>query len=103
MDMRGAEITQRGSLHGPMTAVMSLFILLSIAFGAFLPGRGFRIYSFITIGILIVFGILTSLQVPQLIAGQPTPWMGLTERINIYATMLWFAVFSIALLQKERI
>lgn len=49
MDMRGAEITSRGSLHGPMTAVMSLFILLSIAFGAFMLGKKFRIYSIITI------------------------------------------------------
>jgi hypothetical protein len=28
--------------------------------------------------------------------------MGLTERINIYATMLWFAVLAIALLRAEK-
>lgn len=102
MDMRGAEITPRGSLHGPMTAVMSLFILLSMGFGAFLLGRRFRFYSFATIVILIIFGVLTGFQIPQLAAGLPTPWMGFTERINIYATMLWFAVLSIALLQMEK-
>jgi hypothetical protein len=102
MDMRGAELTPRGSLHGPMTALMSLFILLSMGFGAFLLGRWFRFYSFTTIVILIIFGVLTALQAPQLEAGQPTPWMGLTERINIYATMLWFAVLSIALLRMEK-
>ena len=98
MDMRGTDLTQTGSLHGPMTAVMSLFIVLSIGFGAFLLGRWFRIYSFTTIIILIAFGVITSLQASQLAAGESTPWMGLTERINIYATMLWFAVLSIALL-----
>jgi hypothetical protein len=103
MDMRGTEMTSRGSLHGPMTAVMSLFILLSMGFGAFLLGKRFRVYSFITIAILILFGILTSLQAPQLEAGQSTPWMGLTERINIYSTMLWFAVFSMAHLRKEKL
>ncbi len=102
MDMRGAEITPRGSLHGPMTAVMSLFILLSMGFGAFLLGRRFRFYSFATIVILIIFGVLTGLQAPSLEAGLPTPWMGFTERINIYATMFWFAVLSIALLQTEK-
>ena len=102
MDMRGAEVTPLGSLHPPMTAVMSLFVLLSIGFGAFLLGRRFRIYSFTTIVILIVFGALTSLQAPQLAAGLSTPWMGFTERINIYATMLWFSVSSIALLQLEQ-
>jgi len=102
MDMRGAEATPMGGLHPHMTALMSLFILLSIGFGAFLLGKGFRYYSLATIIVLMVFGFLTSAQVPQMIAGLPTPWMGLFERINIYATMLWFAVLSIALVRKER-
>jgi hypothetical protein len=44
---------------------------------------------------------LTGVQAPRLEAGQHTPWMGLTERINIYATMLWFAVLAIALLRAR--
>jgi hypothetical protein len=48
------------------------------------------------------FGFLTGLQAPQLIAGHPTLLMGFTERINIYATLLWFAVLSIALLRTEK-
>ena len=103
MDMRGAEATPLGSLHPHMTAVMSLFILLSIGFGAFLLGKSFRIFSFATIAILIGFGVLTSLQAPQLAAGQSTPWMGFTERINIYATMLWFALLSLALIRIEKV
>ena len=102
MDMRGAEATSRGSLHGPMTAVMSLFILLSMGFGAFLLGRRFRFYSFATIVIVVIFGILTGLQAPRLVTGQSTPWMGFTERINIYATMMWFAALAIGLLQTVK-
>jgi hypothetical protein len=97
MDMRAAAVTPRGGLHGPMTAVMSLFILLSMGFGAFLFGKRFRFYSFATIVIVVAFGILTSLQIPELAAGEPTPGIGLTERVNIYATMLWFAVLAAAL------
>ena len=102
MDMRGAEATARGSLHGPMTAVMSLFILLSMGFGAFLLGRRFRFYSFATIVIVVIFGILTGLQAPRLEAGQSTPWMGLTERVNIYATMIWFAALATGLLKMGK-
>jgi hypothetical protein len=101
MDMRGAQITPLGSLHPPMTVVMSVFILLSIGFGGNLLGKGFRIYSFVTIASLLVFGGLTALQAPQLGAGQSTPWMGFTERINIYATMLWFGLLSVTLLRIE--
>lgn len=101
MDMRGTEVTPRGSLHGPMTAVMSLFILLSMGFGAFLFGRRFRFYSFATVVIVLIFGALTALQIPQLDAGQATPLMGLKERINIYTTMLWFAALAIVLLRAQ--
>lgn len=102
MDMRGAEVTTLGSLHPPMTAIMSIFILLSLGFGAFISYKWFRYYSFTTIVIVCIFGLLTSLQVPELSANLPTPWMGLKERVNIYLTMLWFAVASITLLQKPK-
>jgi hypothetical protein len=101
MDMRGAQITQTGSLHPLMTAVMSLFIILTIGFGSFLLSKGFRVYSFITIALLILFGYLTSLQVPQLSLRQSTPLMGFTERINIYSTMAWFTILSVGLLRSE--
>jgi hypothetical protein len=102
MDMRGAEPTPNGSLHPLMTAVMSLFIMLSMGSGAFLSGKRFMIYSFATIIIVIVFGLMTVNQVPDLEAGLDTPWMGLKERVNIYLTMLWFAVLSLYLFQQER-
>jgi hypothetical protein len=102
MDMRGAPATPRGSLHGPLTGVFNLFILLFIGFGAAVLGRWFRWYSIATIGAVVVFGIVTSVQIPQLAADQPTPWIGLTERISIYATMLWVAVLSIALGRAPR-
>ena len=100
MDMRGTGNAARQPTRC-MTLLMSLFILLSMGFGAFLVGRWFRYYSFVTIVIVITFGVLTALQIPQLEAGQSTPWMGLTERINIYATMLWFAALGSALLRCQ--
>src|ERR687889_1629981 len=48
--------------HPPLTAVMSLFIVLAMGFGATLLGKRFRYYSYGTIALLIVFGVLTSLQ-----------------------------------------
>jgi hypothetical protein len=49
-----------------------------------------------------VFGVLTSLQVGQMAANEPTPWMGIEERINIYATMLWVAVLAIGLFGTQK-
>jgi hypothetical protein len=45
---------------------------------------------------------LTSLQIGKMEANQPTPWMGITERISIYAIMLWVAVLAIGLLRAQK-
>lgn len=102
MDMRGAAVTARGNLHGPMTAMMSVFIILSITSGGWLRGRSFLLYSLVTLVFLIVFGMLTVSQVPGLAANEPTPWMGLFERVNIYATMLWFSAFSVVMAREAK-
>jgi len=81
--------------------VMSLFFLLAVIFGSTLLGKRFRYYSYGTIAILLVFGALTGFQAPQITANKPTPWGGIYERINIYATMLWVAVLATGLLRAQ--
>jgi hydrogenase/urease accessory protein HupE len=91
----------RNGLHGPLTMLMSLLIVGAMGFGATLPGKRFQWYTYGTMATLVVFGLLTSVQIPQLEANQPTPWMGITERINIYALMLWVAVLALGLLRAQ--
>jgi hypothetical protein len=38
-----------------------------------------------------------------MVAGQPTPWLGLTERLNIYSFMLWAVVLAIVLLRSPAV
>jgi len=97
MASRGTDSSLRNDMHIPATAVMSIFILLAMAFGAKLFGRRFRTYSCGTIALLVVFGILTSLQGGRIAADQPSPWVGIEERVNIYATMLWMVVLAVGL------
>src|SRR5215203_5733951 len=96
------ERTLHNAIHGPGTAVMSLFFVLAVGFGATLQGRRFRYYSYATIAIVAAFGVLTSLQIGKMEANQPTPWMGIYERISIYAIMLWVAVLAIGLLRAPK-
>jgi hypothetical protein len=81
---------------------MSLFIVLAMGFGATLLGRRFRYYSYATIATVLVFGALTSLQAGRIATNEPTPWVGVEQRINIYATMLWVAVLAIELLRAQK-
>ena len=97
---RGEE-TLTDTLHIIGASMDVLFLLLIIGFGAMAFGKRFRLYSIGTILVLLVFGALASLQAGQLAANQPTPWMGIEERINIYGTMLWVAVLAIGFLRAQ--
>jgi amino acid transporter len=88
--------------HIVMSAITVLLMFLSIGFGAAAFGKGFRVYSIITIIIFIVFGVLTFLEAPNVDKNLPTPFIGLWERINIAAFMSWLIVFSIIHLRSEK-
>jgi len=99
--LRGVEGTLTDNMHAILTGVGVLFILLAIVFGATAFGKRFRLYSIVTIVILVVFGVLAGLNGPQMSANLPTPWLGVWERINIFGYMLWSVVFAIALLRTQ--
>ena len=88
--------------HLVMATVTVLLMFLSIGFGAAALGKGFRFYSIATIIIFIVFGVLTFVEAPNVDKNGPTPYIGLWERINIAAFMVWMLVFSNILLRREK-
>jgi len=99
--LRGVEGTLTDTMHGILTLVGVLFMLLAIGFGATAFGKRFRLYSIGTFLLLVVGGVLAGLDQPRLAANLPTPWMGVWERINIFAYMLWVVVLAIALLRAQ--
>jgi hypothetical protein len=86
-------------MHGIITMVLVLFMMLAMGFGAAAFGRRFRLYSIATILMLVVGGVLTGLDQPRLVANLPTPWMGVWERIDIGVFLLWVVVLAVALLR----
>jgi len=88
--------------HIVMSIITVMLMFLSIGFGATAFGKGFRVYSIATIIVFIVFGILTFTEAPNIDKNRPTPYIGLWERINIAAFMIWLFVFSIDLLRLEK-
>jgi hypothetical protein len=95
----GATLTD--TLHIAWTFIHLALVLLMIGFGAATLGKRFRIYSIITVLVFFVFGILTAQESPGIEAGKPTPNIGIWERINMGASMLWVAVFAIAVLKRK--
>jgi hypothetical protein len=103
MHSRGqSTMTLTDTMHIVATSVQVLSMLLFIGFGAAASGKRFRLYSVVTILLLVLGGALAGLDGAQMAAHLPTPWMGITERINIYASMLWVLVLAIGLLREEK-
>jgi hypothetical protein len=88
------------TLHIVLGAVTVLLMLVAIGVGANIFNRRFRLYSIATFLILLVFGVLTGLDSPNISVNLPTPWIGLWERINIAGFLLWVAVLAITLLRE---
>jgi hypothetical protein len=59
----------------------------------------FRLYSFATVATVIVFGAWAGILARPMPG--PTSWLGLAERVNIYATMLWVAVLAVCFLRVQ--
>jgi hypothetical protein len=101
-DMIAGTVQANDLGHIGLTVATIVFILASIGFGAAALGKWFRIYSAATIVAVMLFGILTGMDAAKVSTGDPTPYMGLFERINAFGWMLWMAVFAVALIQAER-
>jgi hypothetical protein len=101
MHLRGVEPTLTDTMHIIGAMVDVLFILLIIGFGANAFGKRFRLYSIGTIVVLLTFGALAGMDGPRVAANLPTPWAGVTERINIGVYLLWQMVLAITLLRNQ--
>ena len=93
--------TPADTMHLVLAAGTGLFVAAYVATFAIGFGWTFRLYSVVTLAAALVFGRLSA-QVEQVEAGDPTPYMGLLERIGMAAWLLWLAVASAALLRRSR-
>jgi hypothetical protein len=89
------------TMHIVFSIVTVFLMLLVIGFGAVAFGKRFRLYSIMTIIVLLTFGILTGMDAPNIEADLPTPLIGVWERINIGAFLLWVVVLAVTLLLRQ--
>jgi len=97
MHMRGVQPTMTDTMHGILAVdpfVLALVVLAAIHF------RGwFRAYTIVTIAFTTALAIFSISYVSAVIANQPTPWMGATERASQYAMNLWYATLAAVLMR----
>jgi hypothetical membrane protein len=101
MHMRGAETTFTDTMHVTLAGTGVVFVLLALGFAIVAFRKWFRFYSIATVVMLLVPGIVVFLYVPEVGGNQPTPWLGLEERISFYVYDLWQVALVIVLLRGE--
>ncbi|MGE5186390.1 MAG: DUF998 domain-containing protein [Acidobacteriota bacterium] len=97
MHLRGTPATLTDTLHVVWAGAVSLLILLAVGFASGAGGRAFRIYSIASIAVMLAGGAVTSFLAPGVAANTPTPWIGVWERVDLGAYLLWVAVLAFVL------
>jgi hypothetical protein len=89
--------------HVVLSGATGLLVLSQMGSAAAAFGTRFRLYSLASAATVLLFtGVLTGREAANLAKGEPTPWMGLYERIGLGAWLLWIAMLAINLLRTAQ-
>jgi hypothetical protein len=88
------------TLHVAFAVATVLLYLLALGCAAAALGKAFRRYSLATFVAVFAFAIPTFREAPRVGANQPTPFIGVWERLNIGVFLLWIVVLALALLVR---
>jgi hypothetical protein len=86
--------TLTDTLHIAWTMMWGLLALVQMCLAAAALGRTFRIFTLLAVVVIMVCGYMAGLDGPRVSANLPTPWVGVWERINIGAYLLWVVVLA---------
>ncbi len=98
MEARSVGLSSQTLLHIWTTALQGVCMALTLVCGAFTLGPRFRLYTFATLALALGFGALAGVEATR----ASMPWIGVTERVSIYAWMFWLAALGIALARVPR-
>ncbi len=103
MHQRGAGTDWRDAGHIVLSVSSVALITGFIIAGGIARGGRFRAYSLVTLVAVLGAGIGTFAFTSRVAANEPTPWMGIIERVAIYGYLAWIASLSILMLRDDRL
>lgn len=102
MRPRGTDQGLSGALHLIEGGLSIALLVAAMAFAAAGLGGRFRLYTIVTVAVMLSFGAWSATEIPQVELGLPTPWIGVKERIFWYSYQVWFIVLAAVLLREPR-
>jgi Protein of unknown function (DUF998) len=100
MSSRWMEGGFNDTMHIILSGVFSLFVFVAVALSAVAYRGWFRLYSIVTLVVLIGFGGAASIAIRG-IEENLTPWAGGFERINAYAYFAWLVVLAVTVIRRS--
>jgi hypothetical protein len=102
MYLRGTGGFSRDLPHMGFGAVVFGLVTGVVGLGSSLGGRRFQVYSRGTLAVVVIAGALSAFEAIRLELGQPTAWIGISERIGVGAALLWVAGLARRLLRSPQ-
>jgi hypothetical protein len=96
MHMRGAERTFTDTMH--LILATNPFVLITLVIAAVVWRTWFRWFSIAVLIIVMLLAMFAFRYATALDVGEPTPGLGLTERLAQYAYQVWQAALALLLL-----
>jgi Protein of unknown function (DUF998) len=93
--------TLSDTMHIVLASVSVVLMLIAMLFGTAAFGTRFRLYSIVSLVLLVTFGALTFWDAPGIAANLPTPWIGVWERINVGVFLVWVVVLAMTILRVD--
>jgi hypothetical protein len=87
--------------HLVLSGLSLSLILVQMSSSAAALGNAFRYFALAMAITLLGAGGYTATTVAETAAGDPSPWMGLVERIMYGSWLLWISVLAVVLLRRE--
>ena len=100
LHMRGVAPTFTDAMH--LVLAVNPFVLLSIVFGIVAFKGSFRVYSAVTVLVLVLPAVFSFSYITAVAANLPTPGMGLAERVAQYGYQFWQALLAVVLMREGR-
>lgn len=100
MSSRWMESGFTDTMHALLSGVWGVVTSACIVLAAFAHRGWFRVYSIVTVVVLIGFSVASSIAIAG-IEQDHTPWAGVFERISAYGLMAWFVALSTTVMRRS--
>ena len=89
--------TAGDTMHLVLSGADGMLALAVLGIGAATTRGRFRLYTLLTLATVLALAPYNAIGGSRLADDEPTPWLGIVERVMVFAPMVWFAALAVRL------